>query len=259
MPLNDCTRNLARSGIFWKHSAMCLDDSSSRITEGGQQMPKECRRLLEACKLVCYNFHADFSEVVKDSTPMDRMKYNHKLRCKACAASDAAAKLRIWKMNLGLVTQVMNKHDEADMAKAHEVEIAIETFRQAIYLEMDQVDSEFKSTGESLGSLDEMDSYEWNVAYEILLPLTIRQAALSQSTGMCEIAAEALKNMQTPEIADTAAQSRPAKLLSFYSGPRTRMILVSQDHTILYLGHGSMAEFNLLAKQAQPSYKEPVA
>lgn len=86
---------------------MSLDDSSSRITEGRQQIPKECRRLLEACKIVYDKFYAEFSDVMRHSTPSDRMKYNSKLRRKVRAASDAAGKLRIWKMNLSLMTQVM--------------------------------------------------------------------------------------------------------------------------------------------------------
>lgn len=146
------------------------------------------------------------------------------------------------------------------MAKAHEVEIAISTFRQAISMELDQVDSELKSTGESLGSLDEMDSEERDIAYRILLPLRIRQAALSRSTAMCEIAAEALKNKQTPEIAENiATQPRLAKNGFFYPARRTLMILESQDHSILCLGHCTMAEFRQLAKQAEQGGKEPVA
>lgn len=86
---------------------MSLDESSSRITEGRQQIPKECRRLLEACKIVCDKFYAELSDVMRHTTPSDKMKYNSKLHRKARAASDAAGKLHIWKMNLSLVTQVM--------------------------------------------------------------------------------------------------------------------------------------------------------
>lgn len=86
---------------------MSLDNSSSRVTKDQQQLPKESRRLLEACKIVCDKFYADFSDVMRHSTPSDRMRYNSKLQRKAGAASDAAAKLHIWKMNLGLVAEVM--------------------------------------------------------------------------------------------------------------------------------------------------------
>lgn len=144
------------------------------------------------------------------------------------------------------------------MAKAHEVEIAIETLQQAISMELDQVDSELKLTGEWLGSLDEMESTEGDVAYQMLLPLRIRQATLSQSTGMCKIAAEALKNKQTLEIMENiATQPRLARNGFFYPARQAMMILESQDHSILCLGHCTLAEFRQLAKQAEQGDRKP--
>lgn len=146
------------------------------------------------------------------------------------------------------------------MAQAKQVEMAIENFRQAISMELDQVDSELKSTGEWLGNLDEMDSTERDIAYQMLLPLRVRQAALSQSTGMCGIAAEVLRNKQAPQVAESVAtQPRPAATGVFHPARRTRRIFESQHHSVPYLGHSiTSAEYTRWVKQVEQGDKETV-
>lgn len=47
---------------------MNLDGSSSRITKIQQLVLEECRRLLEACKIVCDRYYAELSDVWQHST-----------------------------------------------------------------------------------------------------------------------------------------------------------------------------------------------
>lgn len=132
------------------------------------------------------------------------------------------------------------------MAKAHQVEKAIENIRRAISAELRQVDSELKSASEGLGSREEVTPKGLEIVQQILLSLKIRQAALSQSSSMCETVTEVLKEKQTPEIAENIA-IQPRLHENRFSSPPVRLLgtrLVVNNHSVQC--SGDMAELKKL-------------
>lgn len=91
------------------------------------------------------------------------------------------------------------------MAKAHEVEKAIQNTQRAIFVELRQVESKLRSFSQGLDVREETEPAVWDILQKILLPWKIRQAALSKSIRVCETVAEVLKEKQTPEIAEYIA------------------------------------------------------
>ncbi|KAL7956844.1 hypothetical protein V8C34DRAFT_287618 [Trichoderma compactum] len=218
---------------------MNLNSSLNHITKDQQQMLQECHQLLEACKMVCDD--AELGDIVQHWTSWDEMNRSVEPQPRIRALSDAAVKLRIWKMGLGLVVHVIQfKPDKDDKNNAHKV--AIEDVQRTISKELEQVNSELKSAGEGpRGSPKTTDT----IAQQTLLPLKVRQDALSQTLKMCETAAETLQKKQMPDITKdiTAQPSVQKSSLVFTSEQQARTALVTNSRSVQHFGAMNGSDF----------------
>ncbi|KAM0518903.1 hypothetical protein ACHAPE_003893 [Trichoderma viride] len=199
-PLNQLYAELGALREILEALRTNLDGSLSRLTKNQQQMLQECRQIIQDYKIVCDELFVELSDNIRPSA-----WENGDVHDDLVAISDAAAKLHIWKMRLEPMAKVIQFNPEnTDMAKAHEVEKAVENTQRAISIELRQVDFKLRSFSQP-DVREETDPAVWNILQKILLPWKIRQAALSKSIRVCETVAEVLKEKQTPEIAEYIA------------------------------------------------------